>query len=91
VDQIRSGFTGVIQAYILDLFVTEIYRGQGLGYRLMAQAEEWAREHNLTSIGLSVAKHNSSALGLYEKLGYKTETLRLCKNLGEQQDKLKQV
>jgi ribosomal protein S18 acetylase RimI-like enzyme len=83
VDQIRSGFTGFVQAYILDLFVTEMYRSQGLGRRLMAQAEDWAREHNLTSIGLSVAKHNIAALGLYEKLGYKTETLRLCKRLGE--------
>jgi len=84
VDQIRSGFTGVIQAYILDIFVAEVYRGQGLGYHLMTQAEAWAKEHNLTSIGLSVARHNIAALGLYEKLGYATETLRLSKNLGEQ-------
>lgn len=83
VDQIRSGFTGVVQAYILDLFVIENYRGQGLGHRLMAEAETWAQKRNLARIGLSVAKHNIAARGLYEELGYKTETLRLSKSLGE--------
>jgi len=82
VDQIRSGFTGVVQAYILDIFVTEVYRGQGLGRHLMTQAETWAQEYNLPGIGLSVASHNLAAIGLYETLGYKTETLRLFKNLG---------
>ena len=83
VDQVRSGFTGVRQAYILDVFVTEVHRGHGLGRRLMARAEDWARDHNLASIGLSVAGHNIAAVGLYEKLGYQTETLRLSKTLGE--------
>jgi len=83
VGQSRSGFTDVVQAYILSIYVTEACRGQGLGRLLMSRAEDWARENGFTSIGLSVAAHNIGAITLYEKLGYKTETLRLSKNLDE--------
>ncbi len=81
VGQSRSGFTGMVQAYILSVYVTEACRGQGLGRLLMSRAEDWARENGLTSIGLSVAAHNIGAITLYERLGYKTETLRLFKDL----------
>jgi len=83
VGQSRSSFTGVVQAYILSVYVTEAYRGQGLGRLLMSRAEDWARENGFTSIGLSVAAHNIGAIKLYEKLGFKTETLRLSKNPDE--------
>jgi ribosomal protein S18 acetylase RimI-like enzyme len=79
--QSRSSFTGVVQAHILSVYVTEACRGQGLGRLLMSRAEEWAREKGFTSIGLSVAAHNVSAITLYEKLGYETETLRMSKDL----------
>jgi len=81
VDQSRSGFTGMVQAYILSIFVADAYRGAGLGRRLMAQAEDWARKNDFTSIGLSVTDHNVGAITLYENLGYKTETLRMSKDL----------
>jgi len=81
VSQSRSGFTSVVQAYILNVYVTEGHRGKGLGHLLMSRAEDWARERNYTSIGLSVAAHNISAITLYEKLGYETETLRMFKDL----------
>jgi ribosomal protein S18 acetylase RimI-like enzyme len=81
VGQSRSGFTGVVQAYILSVHVTEVCRGQGLGRLLMGRAEEWARAKGFTSIGLNVAEHNVSAIMLYEKLGYETETLRMFKDL----------
>ena len=83
VGQSRSGFTGVVQAYILSVHVIEACRGQGLGRLLMLRAEDWARENGFTSIGLSVAAHNASAITLYEKLGYETETLRMVKDLDE--------
>ena len=81
VGQSRSGFTGVVQAYILSVYVAEACRGQGLGRLLMSRTEDWARENGFTSIGLSVAAHNVSAITLYEKLGYETETLRMFKDL----------
>jgi ribosomal protein S18 acetylase RimI-like enzyme len=81
VGQSRSGFTGAVQAYILSVYVSEACRGQGLGRGLMLRAEDWAREHNFKSIGLGVAAHNTSAITLYEKLGYETETLRMVKDM----------
>ena len=81
VGQSRSGFTGVVQAYILSIYVADAHRGQGLGHLLMSRAEEWAREHKFPSIGLSVAAHNVSAITLYKRLGYETETFRMSKEL----------
>ncbi|MBC8332934.1 MAG: GNAT family N-acetyltransferase [Anaerolineae bacterium] len=83
VGQVRRVFTGEMQAHILNLFVTNEFRGQGVGARLLKRAEAWAREHHLTRIGLSVAAHNSIAIGLYEKLGYEIETQRMIKILGD--------
>lgn len=81
VGQIASAFTGLMQAHILNLFVAEDFRGHGIGARLMTRAETWARQHKLERIGLSVATHNKAAIGLYENLEYKIETLRMFKNL----------
>lgn len=81
VGQSRSGFTGAVQAYILSVHVTEACRSQGLGRLLLSRAEDWARENSLTSVGLGVAAHNVSAITLYEKLGYETETFRMVKDL----------
>ena len=81
VGQVNSAFTGAMQAHILNLFVVDDFRGRGIGTQLMAKAEEWARQRKLKRIGLSVAVHNTDALGLYQKLKYTTETLRLFKKI----------
>jgi ribosomal protein S18 acetylase RimI-like enzyme len=81
VGQVRRAFTGTEQAHILNLFVADDFRGQGIGARLMTLAETWARQHKLDRIGLSVATHNKTAIGLYENLEYQTETLRMFKKL----------
>lgn len=84
IDQICHGFTGKTQAYIRDIFIAEKFRNQGLGQALLVRAEQWAKQQGYDGVGLSVAAHNSPARKLYEKLGYKTETLRMDKSLGEQ-------
>ena len=84
IDQIRSSFTGKSQAYLLDIVVLESYRRQGLGRLLMAEAEAWAKQKGFDRVGLNVAAHNVAAIDLYNKLGYKTETVKMWKKLGEQ-------
>ena len=84
VDRICHGFTGKAQAYIRDIFVAEKFRKQGLGKALLLKAEQWAKQQGYDGVGLSVAAHNSAARKLYEKLGYKTETLRMDKRFAEQ-------
>lgn len=81
VGQVRSAFTGALQAHIINLYVSEQFRGKGIGADLMERAESWAREHHLLRIGLSVAVQNSVAISLYQQLGYESEILRMAKSL----------
>lgn len=55
------------QAHVLNVFVEEGYRGQGLARFIMVTILEWCSKENIKSITL-----NASADGkpLYEKLGF---------------------
>jgi ribosomal protein S18 acetylase RimI-like enzyme len=80
----QNDSTGQIEALLLNQYVAEAYRGQGLGHRLMETAEEWAREQGLPRISLAVGVHNTIGQRLYESLGYQAETLRMSKKLDSQ-------
>ena len=69
---------------MLNQYVAEAYRGQGLGHRLMETAEEWARGQGLPRISLAVGVGNTIGQRLYESLGYQAETLRMSKKLDSQ-------
>lgn len=56
-------------AFVNDLFVTESYRGQGVGKALMDHAAETAREHGAQALWWGVYERNESALKFYESLG----------------------
>jgi len=77
----HNDFTGQLEASLLNQYVAEPYRGEGLGHRLMETAEEWARRQGLPRISLSVGVHNTLGQRLYESLGYQLETLRMTKKL----------
>ena len=57
--------------YLDDLSVTEKKRGNGIGTFLIHKAEDYAMELGLEDILFHVEKTNTSALRLYERLGYK--------------------
>ena len=76
--------TGQLEALLLNQYVTDGYRGQGLGRRLMETAEEWARGQGLPRISLAVGVGNTIGQRLYESLGYQAETLRMSKKLDSQ-------
>ncbi len=57
--------------YLDDLSVTEKKRGNGIGTSLIHKAEDYAKELGISDILLHVEKTNTSALRLYERLGYK--------------------
>jgi len=76
--------TGQLEASLLSQYVAELYRGQGLGHRLMETAEEWARQQGLPRISLSVGVRNTLGQKLFESLGYEVETLRMSKKLSTQ-------
>jgi shikimate dehydrogenase len=68
-------------AFIESLVVRAAWRRQGIGTRLIAAAEAWAREHGVREVELTVWEFNQAALALYERLGYTTATRRLRKTL----------
>lgn len=52
------------------------FAGQGLGTRLFAAAESWAREHAIHRLELTVMIHNEAAIALYTRRGFHTEGTR---------------
>jgi ribosomal protein S18 acetylase RimI-like enzyme len=62
---------GTRSARVYSLAVNEPARGRGVGRRMMARAEQEARKRECIKMRLEVRPDNSSAIRLYEKLGYK--------------------
>ncbi len=49
------------------------YRGLGIGTKLFKHLEEWATEHNIHRLELSVVTRNEPGLRLYKKMGFDIE------------------
>jgi GNAT superfamily N-acetyltransferase len=58
-----------------DLFVAPSARGRGVGEALMQRAEQWAVETGAIRLELSTATDNFTAQRLYERVGYKRDTV----------------
>jgi ribosomal protein S18 acetylase RimI-like enzyme len=81
------GYLVVTHGYSLefggrDAFVDEVYivpemRGQGLGARALALAEEHCRRQGLEALRLEVHHENRRALALYERNGYEAHDRHL--------------
>ncbi len=65
----EGGMVGNIE----DVVVTSAWRGRGIGCRLLAAMEEWARKHGLRRLQLLADSGNRRALDFYEKQNW-TET-----------------
>jgi len=72
-------FTGALNCHISDLAVAPGMDGRGIGGRLLAFAEDWARGHGCRYITLGVFPGNMRARALYERHGYGVELLRMAK------------
>jgi ribosomal protein S18 acetylase RimI-like enzyme len=57
-------------AYIYGFRVRPLYRGNGIGSRLLRKAEDDLVERGFERITLNVARDNNSARRLYERFGY---------------------
>ena len=57
-------------AYIYGFRVRQVYRGHGIGNRLLKTAETDLKRRGFERISLNVARDNDSARRLYEKAGY---------------------
>jgi len=67
--------------WVWNVEIDEPHRGQGLGRAAMQLAEDAARAHGATELGLSVFGHNAVARHLYESMGYITKSVQMRKSL----------
>ena len=57
----------------LGMFVHPEWRGRGVGTALMRAALDWAGQHGVEKLALSVYPGNDAAMGLYRKFGFVEE------------------
>ena len=51
-------------------------RGKGAGTKLFEYVISWAKQHQLHRLELTVIEHNSQAVHLYKKMGFKEEGIK---------------
>jgi len=70
-------------AVVDSIAVTAAARRQGVGRRLMEQAQAWAAAQGATSVELTVFEFNDAARAFYRDLGYETLSRKMSRPLGE--------
>jgi RimJ/RimL family protein N-acetyltransferase len=60
----------------LGMLVGRGWRGRGVGSALVPAAADWARGHGLHKLCLEVFAHNTAAIALYRKCGFREEGRR---------------
>lgn len=68
----HSAWTSADDCWLEDLFVEEQARGRGVGRALVSAACDRARERGAGRIELDTNERNTSAIALYESLGFST-------------------
>ncbi len=77
IDQVN----GERYSQIFLLFVHPNHRRCGIGTSLINVAETWAINQGDRQIGIHVFASNQPALGLYQKMGFQTQSLLMLKSL----------
>jgi len=72
-------FSGDPHGHLGMIAVTEAMEGRGIGAALMQAAESWARANNYPKLTLNVFDANARARGVYERFGFRVETVRYVK------------
>lgn len=68
-----------LMAWVMNVEISARFRGNGYGRQAMLLAEKAAREHGMTSLGLNVHGSNTTAISLYDSLGYQVMTQQMSK------------
>jgi GNAT superfamily N-acetyltransferase len=74
-------FTLATHGHIGILIVAEAAEGHGVGAALMGAAEEWARSRGHATLTLNVFEGNRRARTLYERSGFRPDTIKYRKAL----------
>lgn len=57
-------------AVLLSMWVAPEARGRGVGEALIRAVVDWAREQGCARLYLEVGDHNTTAIGLYARMGF---------------------
>jgi ribosomal protein S18 acetylase RimI-like enzyme len=64
-------------AYLQDFIVQEKYRNRGIGTQLLKASKQWAKEHNMEYLRLSVFPTNDSGIRFYKRHGLLEQMLTM--------------
>lgn len=84
---LRPATSGGIEAldrrsvYISDIIVTTAVRRRGIARALLTDLEEWATQHDCSTICLNMHAGNTPAQQLYERLGYQPTWITYRKDM----------
>lgn len=75
-----AGYIGMYKVFnegdITNIAVSPDYRGKGIGLALMNEIKELAIQKNIETLILEVRESNSTAINLYEKVGFNRAGIR---------------
>ncbi len=80
-ERVHDYFTEEEHGHVGIVAVAARAQGRGVGGALLRSAEEWARAAGYRRITLTVFEGNRHARAVYERMGYRPETLRYVKIL----------
>jgi GNAT superfamily N-acetyltransferase len=66
---------GGLVALIEDMVIKKDFQGRGIGRRLVAAIEQWARDHGATRLQLLADRDNHPALAFYKHLAWQSTQL----------------
>lgn len=64
-------------AHLGFMYTTEAHRGKGLNQRIVDALIQWAKEHDLIEVRLTVYDDNTPAIRAYEKVGMKKHIIEM--------------
>jgi len=59
-------------AHLISMWVDPVYRGRGLGRQLVEHVVGWAEHRGVRRLELWVTAHNTAAIELYARCGFRT-------------------
>jgi ribosomal protein S18 acetylase RimI-like enzyme len=71
------------KGYIGDTFVSESYRGKGVGTKLISEIKSWFKSQNIDFIDLQVTKTNEKGKSFWESNGFKIVNYYMVNNLND--------
>jgi GNAT superfamily N-acetyltransferase len=77
-------FSGERHGHLGMIAVSEAAEGRGAGAALLHAAEEWTRAQGYATLTLNVFEGNARARRVYERAGYRVETLRYVKAMADE-------